>query len=294
MQISTPLQAQLTQPQQQRLRFIDFCLYYFGEIARADLIAKFQTGLASCTRDLALYKEMAPQNLELRHQTKLYYRTAEFSPLFLHDDALVLNRLSESATDWLPERLQQHSYSLDAIRLLKPRSGLVPVLLQAIYQQQAVLCRYVSLSSGEQQRELVPHTLINNGHRWHVRAFDRKSGQFRDFVLNRLLEVKPLHSAPMEEQRSADIAWQQLCVIRLKPHPGHLYPQAIELDYGMQQGTLELEIRSAVLGYLMQQWQVDCSPDASLDYKQYPLALANQEVLTQLTDLTLFPGAIQV
>lgn len=293
MLLSHTLLDQLSQPQQQRLRFIDFCLYYFAEIARADLIARFQTGLASSTRDLALYKELAPQNLELRHQTKLYYRTKKFSPLFLHDDAVMLTRLSESATDWLPERLQHHSYSLDAIRLLKPRNGLVPVLLQAIYQQQAVLCRYVSLSTGEQQRELVPHTLVNNGHRWHVRAFDRNSGQFRDFVLNRLLEVTLLQSAPQAEQRSADVAWQQLCLIRLKPHPGHLYPQAIELDYGMQQGELELEVRAAVLGYLMQQWQVDCSPDASLDYKQYPLALANQQLLTQLDDLTLFPGALR-
>lgn len=284
---------QLNLPQQQRLHFIDFCLYYFGEIARADLIAQFQTGLASCTRDLALYKELAPQNLELRHQTKLYYRTNEFIALFAHDDAELLNRLSGAANQVLPERLQQHSYSLDAIRLLKPRSGLVPLILQAIYRQQAVTCRYVSLSSGEQQRELVPHTLINNGHRWHVRAFDRQSGQFRDFVINRLLELTLLNDAAPAEQRSHDAAWQQICFIRLKPHPGHRYPQAIALDYGMQQDELQLEVRAAVLGYLLQQWQVDCSPDASLNCKQYPLALADHQILTKLDDVTLFPGAIK-
>ncbi|RVU34340.1 WYL domain-containing protein [Rheinheimera riviphila] len=285
-------QAQLTQAQQQRLLFIDFCLNYFGEIARADLIAQFQTGLASCTRDLALYKELAPANLELKHHTKLYYRTAAFSPLFSHNDAVLLSRLSDSASDCLPARLQHHSYSLDAIRLLRPRCGLVPVVLQAIYLQQAVHCRYVSLSSGEQERELVPHTLVNNGHRWHLRAFDRKHGEFRDFVLNRLLQVRRIESEILpQQQRGADAVWQQICQITLQPHPGHQYPQAIALDYNMQQGRLVLEVRAAVLGYLLQQWQVDCSPDASLDCRQYPLALADHQILTQVADLTLFPGA---
>lgn len=60
----------------------------------------------------------------------------------------------------------------------------------------------------------------------------------------------------------------------------------------MQQGELVLEVRAAVLGYLMQQWQVDCSAAASLDCRQYPLALADHSLLAQLTDLRLFPGAL--
>lgn len=38
----------LNYAQRERLVFIDFCLEYYGVIARADLVQQFQTGLASC------------------------------------------------------------------------------------------------------------------------------------------------------------------------------------------------------------------------------------------------------
>lgn len=40
----------LPRAQKERLAFIDFCLNYYDEISRADLIARFQTGLAAATR----------------------------------------------------------------------------------------------------------------------------------------------------------------------------------------------------------------------------------------------------
>jgi hypothetical protein len=64
--------------QRERLAFIDFCLQFVGQITRADLINHFRTGLASCSRDLTLYNELAPNNLELKHENKQYYRTSEF------------------------------------------------------------------------------------------------------------------------------------------------------------------------------------------------------------------------
>ncbi|MFT6585307.1 MAG: hypothetical protein ACJAUY_001634 [Cognaticolwellia sp.] len=56
--------------QRERLAFIDFCLQFVGQIARADLVNHFRTGLTSCSRDLTLYKELAPKNLNFRHEDK--------------------------------------------------------------------------------------------------------------------------------------------------------------------------------------------------------------------------------
>ncbi|HCE1508452.1 TPA: WYL domain-containing protein, partial [Vibrio parahaemolyticus] len=92
---------QLPHAQRERLAFIDFSLSYFGEIARADLIAKFQTGLAAATRDFATYKEFAPCNLELIHQSKSYHRTDQFVPLFDHDPDTVLVSLARGFGDGL-------------------------------------------------------------------------------------------------------------------------------------------------------------------------------------------------
>lgn len=41
--------------QRERLAYIDFRLYFFGEIGRPDLIERFGVAPAGATRDLALY-----------------------------------------------------------------------------------------------------------------------------------------------------------------------------------------------------------------------------------------------
>ncbi|WP_347360078.1 hypothetical protein [Shewanella mangrovi] len=69
---------ELNHAQKQRLAFIDFCLQYFGQISRQDLITKFATGLAASTRDLSLYRELAPDNLKLVHPTRHYQRQLQF------------------------------------------------------------------------------------------------------------------------------------------------------------------------------------------------------------------------
>lgn len=56
--------------QRERLAFIDFALYFFGELTRKDLIDRFAVGHAATTRDLALYKEMLPDNLKLDMRSK--------------------------------------------------------------------------------------------------------------------------------------------------------------------------------------------------------------------------------
>ena len=46
----------------------------------------------------------------------------------------------------------------------------------------------------------------------------------------------------------------------------------------------------ALVGYLLQQWRVDCSPDARLDPHSHPLRLANPELVATLTNCRLLPG----
>lgn len=62
MLINMPQKAldSLTHAQKERLAFIDFNLQHFGQVARADLIQRFKTGLAASTRDLTSYRELAP------------------------------------------------------------------------------------------------------------------------------------------------------------------------------------------------------------------------------------------
>jgi hypothetical protein len=288
--IGEPLNK-LSHAQRERLTFIDFCLQYFGQVARADLIRHFNTGLASGTRDFTLYKALACDNLMLKHETKQYYRTAEFKPLFQYDAETVLTKLSNGFGNGVAAGINSTIHCFDAIRLVHPESDIIASLMRAIHQQQAIECAYVSLSSGESQRELVPHSIVNNGDRWHVRAFDRKSSQFRDFVCTRFTKIILLEQdINSQESVSADAQWNNLLTIQLIPHPKLAHSLAIELDYAMHDGVLNLPVREALLGYLMQQWKVDCSIEQSLNPCQYPLALANLDILSEVDNLTLLPG----
>ncbi|MCJ8272475.1 MAG: carbonic anhydrase family protein, partial [Psychrosphaera sp.] len=154
----------MNQAQQQRLAFIDFCLEYYGQIGRADLIKRFKTGLAAATRDFASYRQLAPDNLELIHQTKNYHRKDGFKPLFDHDPEAVLTGLCRGFGDGFSFGIDPSEVCVDAIRLIHPDTQIIASLMRAIKNRFALKCRYVSLSSGESERVIVPHAIINNGH----------------------------------------------------------------------------------------------------------------------------------
>lgn len=100
----------LTHVQKERLAFIDFSLQYFGQVSRTDLIQRFKTGLAACTRDLSTYRELAPHNLILSHQTKNYHRTDNFKPIFEHDTEAILTGLCRGFGDGLSNGIQASGY----------------------------------------------------------------------------------------------------------------------------------------------------------------------------------------
>src|SRR5450830_1651847 len=62
-----------------------------------------------------------------------------------------------------------------------PKVEILAVISRAIHRQSLVSVEYSSNSSGMSKREIAPFALVNNGVRWHVRAYDRKSSSFRDF-----------------------------------------------------------------------------------------------------------------
>jgi len=280
----------LSHGQKERLAFIDFSLQYFGHVSRNDLINRFKTGLAASTRDFATYKQLASNNLELVHQTKYYYRTKQFSPVFSHDPEAILTGLCRGFGNGISNGIQPSEQCLDAVRLIHPDANIIAALMRAIHNRKAIECEYVSLSSGPGERQIVPHALVNNGHRWHVRAYDRKHQAFRDFVCTRFSRMSLLESdITQQEAGEEDKHWLQLVTLELVPHPALPYPQGIEMDYNMSEGKLTLQVRAALASYLLRQWQVDCSSQHRL--KGCQLALKNLGVLTELDNIAIAPGA---
>lgn len=275
----------------ERLAFIDFSLQYFGHISRAELTERFKTGLAASTRDFAAYKELAPDNLALNHKDKRYYRCDQFNAVFHHDPEAVLHQLCQGFGNGISTLVESSEVCLDAVRLIHPDANIIAALMRAITNQQAIRCGYVSITSGETERELVPHAIVNNGHRWHVRAFDRTHQQFRDFVCTRFTFVSDLEevSAPYE-QKNEDKQWNQLVELHLIPHPEMAQTRAVEMDYGMENSALMLTVRAALASYVLRQWQVDCSADHRIKGQGCQLALANHTQLQGVENMHLAPG----
>ncbi|MBF7074889.1 WYL domain-containing protein [Glaciecola sp. MH2013] len=277
--------------QRERLAFIDFCLQFFGHITRNDLVSRFQTGLAACTRDFAAYRDLANSNLVLDHSTKQYYRTPEFVPLFKYEPDIILHSLSRGFGNGISHVTQPSEQCFDAVQLIHPDSSIIAALMRAIHNQEVCEVGYVSVSSGETIREFVPHALVNNGHRWHVRGFDCKNQGFRDFVCTRFTSITSSSTAIESHQMAAaDSQFHQIIDVVLVPHPSIKNPRAIEMDFDMQNGRKVMHTRAALAAYILRQWQVDCSEGARITGQGCQLALENLDVLRRIENPSLAPG----
>ena len=150
---------------------------------------------------------------------------------------------------------------------------------------------YLSLSSGNKRRELVPVALADNGLHWHVRAFDREKRRFADFVLTRISKVQELEDTAAEsELLPSDEQWARMVEMELVPHPGLEHVEAIEADYGMSCGVLRLKSRAALAGYVLRRWNVDSSSGHVLDPLSHHLWLRNRQSLYAVESAALAPG----
>ncbi len=281
----------ISYPQRQRLAYIDFCLLFKGAICRQDLINRFEVGLSAGSRDFSLYKELAPGNLNYDSREKRYFQTESFKPVFEHDAKRTLTKLANNISDGFDAIGDMHFPVESQSTLNVPDIFIVARLVQSILNNKAVSVIYTSLSSGSGARELVPHSIVDNGLRWHVRAYDRKSQSFRDFVLTRVSKVTIKDTPVAEENAEADAEWQRLIPLQLVPHPKNVkHPTAIEMDYGMDNQQLLIEVRAAMAGYLLRRWNVDCTERGTLKGAEYQLWLQNRFTLNNVQNLAIAPG----
>ena len=281
----------LSHGQRERLAYIDFRLYFFGEIGRPDLSGRFGVAPAGATRDLALYREIAPQNIEFDGSNKIYRIGKDFAPLFEHASQRVLSALALGFGDGVNGESHALLPCESPAALSSPKMEVLAPICRAIHAKRPVAIHYHSMSSGESERVIVPFALVDTGLRWHVRAFDRKSGEFRDFVVTRIEAPTLLDEEPKSNERpDNDIQWTRIVELDFVPHPRLSRPEIIRMDYGMTDGSIRMRIRAAVAGYMLLRWSVDASPDHSLKEEQYRLWLSDPLALYGVENAKLAPG----
>ena len=82
-------------------------------------------------------------------------------------------------------------------------------------------CRPSMSSPQPSWRWIEPHAYAFDGFRWHVRAFCRRDGAYKDFLLSRIIsthaDVQPI---PATSSGAQDVEWHTEVTLVIGPHPG--------------------------------------------------------------------------
>jgi len=270
----------------QRLQFIEVMAYYTGMISRSMLAKAYGISDPAATKDIKLYNDLAPTNLEYNPSLFSFVPTASFDEVFADlspqsvlsmfaQNLLTIDNPSGSAPIYgisveqlpLPARLPDKAVLAQIIRAMKAGTQ-----LKVTYHS------LTPRNEAENSRIIEPHALINSGLRWHMRAYNHDSYDFRDFVLSRFTSAQQL-AEPAESNQNYDDTWTELVQIKLKAHPGLNDKQrtALNYDYDMLDGEIEIEARGALVGYVLQQLKVDTTADFRLNPNAYQLVVTNRE-----------------
>jgi len=269
-----PMLEEQSQPQQERLFYLEFRLYFLGHANRSDLQKRFGLKESSASRDIALYKKLAPDNVIYDYGIKSYIPQDSFKPLYSYTATQVLTALTHGfGDDYAGPKFPEIATEAPSQTPL-PFIPVLAAITRSIHKQQALSIEYVSEMKGRKVQAIVPHALINSGARWLVRAYDRVNEQFDDFVINRVVSVFGESDAPeLHELKESDEQWNKITELTLKPHPALPFPEAISHEFGMHDGVLKMTCRSALKDYLLEQWSVDVDQPPSTEPGRYQLIL---------------------
>ena len=277
----------------QRLQHIEIMAYYTGVITRSDLAKAFGISDAAATKDLKLYNELAPDNLIYRHSVFGFVPGEGFQPQFGDlNPADVLSMIAANLATANGPYGDQPLYGIPTESLPLPARlpgrEVLAQILRAIKQGRKLRVSYHSLSDREstqdgtredtQERLLEPHALVNTGLRWHLRAYNEETYDFRDFVLSRFTAAQMLNEAA-ESSAQYDDDWSELVPLQLSPHP-HLDKQKrarLLMDYHHEDGRIELQVRRALIAYVLQRLAVDTTADHSMNPNAHQLVVLNRD-----------------
>lgn len=278
----------------QRLQYIEIQAFYTGVVSRSDVAKTFGLSDAAATKDINLYNQIAPDNLIYRHAVFGFEPSEHFTPVIADlspEKALPLIANNLTMTGGAVDQHLIYGVAVDTLptptRL--PSSDILAQIIRATKHRQKLQINYLSLSDRHQdsfndnnpplsQRIIEPHALVNTGLRWHIRAYNEETFDFRDFVLSRIQEAKQLNEKA-ESSSEFDDDWVETITVKLTPHPklNARKRQSLLIDYQAVDDVIEITVRGALLGYLLQRLSVDTTEDFSMNPNAYHLVIVNRD-----------------
>lgn len=270
---------------ERRYEFIEFRLYWQGNINRSDLMEAFGISIQQASKDLTNYIEGRKSNLTYDKRLRTYLRGKNFKPRYFQPDAAEYFAQLQAVEHGLVAEEQSWisffpGYAATPIPTRGVGHAILRDVLASIREQKALLLTYQSMSRPEPSaRWIEPHALAFDGFRWHARAFCQNDQVFKDFLLSRIVEVG--EQGPVTADPSADEAWHTEVVLEIGPHPDLSENQrrAVEMDYGMEEGRAQIAVRRALLFYALKRLGLDTDPAARRPQDQQIVLLNRDEVI---------------
>lgn len=247
----------------QRLAMLEATVLWEGRITSGALMRLFGISRGQASKDFSLYQQLAENNLKYDRNLKAYFATEAFVPRFIRGTAEEYLRLIEAGSCLGQSVMLPIAPCAVNVELLRPPQRqldfqVLRIVHQAIRDQRQLSVTYQSMSRKPSALILEPHTLVYNGFRWHVRAYSLEHEAYRDFVLARFLTQPELGVAALHTQ-TQDLDWHTFETLIITPHPGLTPDQqaVIADDFGMQEGRLNLTVRSALKFYYLRLLHLD-------------------------------------
>jgi len=269
----------------QRLQYIELMAFYTGVVTRSDIANTFGISDAAATKDLKLYGQLAPDNLIYKHNVFGFVPNNSFKEVLtnLTPETVLpiiagnLPHTGGPGSEKLVYGISTESLPLPA-RL--PDKNILAQILRATRHHKKLEITYCSLSDRESDntRIIEPHSLIDTGLRWHIRAYSEESFDFRDFVLSRITHASILDE-DAESSMKYDDDWIETIMLELSPHPAlsEAKRENLMLDYQADSGIIHLEVKRALIAYVLQRLAVDTTNEHSLNPNAYQLVLVNRD-----------------
>lgn len=269
---------------ERRLEFIEFQLAWAGGVRRSDLRRVFKVSEPQASNDLTEYQRRAPDNAIYDPRGKRYVASHNFKPVFLQggpsEYLLRLRSLAEGLVE-LEDSWIGSPPEVDIV--LTPAremdAGCLQAVLDANRARGSLEVRYQSMSRERPEpvwRRITPHAFGYDGLRWHTRAYCHETDQFKDFLLPRILGSRAPGDGGLWGDR--DELWQERFRLQISPHPllGPAQRSIVERDYGMKNGIADLDVRFAMLFYVLKRLGLLDDPETKPSRSQH-IVIANKE-----------------
>lgn len=264
----------------ERWKVMELLAIWEGEFNSTSLRELFQVTREHASRDIKAYMEHHPENVFYYRQRKAFLPTTEFKPQVssgtLTEYVALVQRLRS-------ETGENHSADM-VVSIPEPTVAVDPYVVRsiicAIRQRKRVSVIYRSWNSpGGKHRYIHPHAIAHSGIRWHCRAYDELSGEFRDFALGRF-RGPAVGSDASDIDPGTDTAWNETVTLELVPNPAlsESEKDLVLSDYGIEEGGLTLTCRPCMVQYALNAYQVDVNyqPEkSSRPARSQPLVLSN-------------------